>query len=219
MTNYSNVTDMRTFATGETDRKSIGGYVDYFYIGSYENNNEDDLDCLISQLLQENITGGCSSCTGGCSSCTGGAYMEKEFDNEELVVTRPIDDNTGNVSEPLVVVETADITHIKDKDNDSLVVIRNTEPLIVDTTPNYEDGIVLKTVRNTPLNRPVPREVIDVFNDNDLVVNKPRVHTTTDTKGGNETDSKTRGDNVKIEYKKVVEFIEKYANTIKNTDT
>lgn len=179
MDHLSLATTLRTEARGYTDNNStiVGGY-DYFYIGAYEGGNGDDLDELITEMLENKINKNDNDTESEES------HLEK---NENDLKDTFTDDNDKPINredndEPLVVssdniavYDQPEVSFKQDPDEDNALTVSEEEsPLIIDKT-DYTQGEKFK--------------------------------------GGNK---ETRPDNVKVEFEKVREFVERYVKTIKN---
>jgi hypothetical protein len=95
-TSFDQVREMREDNYSNTEPPSIGGSVDYFYVGAYGGGDDvlgDILDKLLSDMEYPNHndkhvvqTGGCATCgtigsfdvTGGCDTCGGGKHHKNE---------------------------------------------------------------------------------------------------------------------------------------------
>lgn len=179
--------------------------------------------------------GGDGGAEGGLVATSGGAKSKKNQlkeediledtfskDKDEPIVREDSDESLVVPSSNIATYEQSEVSFKQDPDRDNTLVVAEEEaPLIIDTTPAYGDSAVIKAERNTPRTKAVPREVADVFEDDTLIITTGKVPgeiNHEDKKPKKTTKENTRADNVKVEYKRVREFVEKYANTIKNTN-
>jgi len=242
MTSFDQVREMREDNYMTTEPPSIGGGVDYFYVGAYDGGN-DVLGGILDKLLSGSMEysehtndGGSFDFTGGCDTCGGGKNQhkgKKNPRNEDGPVTLtqgpcaygdcPVDikddedESLVVVSEPPANTDVGETEYEPDpSEYNSLVVVKKGSPLMVESS-------YIREMRNEDLDKPIPRSVSDaLFDDMDddvpLVV-KPKIFSVKPSEKPSEKEGrgKVHGgrDNIKMEdYKTVANYIKKYVETI-----
>jgi hypothetical protein len=216
-----------------TEPPSIGGGVDYFYVGAYDG-GDDVLGGILDKLLSgsmeysEHTNDVFVSVGGGKNQHTG----NKNPRNEDGPVTLtqgpcaygdcPVDikddeDESVVVSEPPANTDVGETEYEPDpSEYNSLVVVKKGSPLMVESS-------YIREMRNEYLDKPIPRSVSDAFfddmDDDVPLVVKPKIFSVKPSEKPSEKEGRGEvhggRDNIKMEdYKTVANYIKKYVETI-----
>jgi len=223
-TSFDQVRTMKEDNYGNTEPPSIGGSVDYFYIGAYEGGDDvlgGILDKLLGGMEYLEHAGGHDgvfmSVEGGNNQGYNGNKILKNED--ELVNTLGLcayddcpvdirddeDESLVVVSEPPVNTDVREFEYTHDpSEYNSLTAVKKGEPLIIETTT--------RKPLNEDFDKLISRSVSDALFD-DTEDNIPLVVKTSEKEGNREFHG--GGNNIKMEdYKVVSNYIKKYMETI-----
>ena len=202
-TSFDQVREMREDSYMTTEPPSIGGGVDYFYVGAYDG-GDDVLGGILDKLLSDSMEysehtndafvpmgGGSFDFTGGCETCGGGKHHKhkgkKSPRNEDGPVTLtqgpcaygdcPVDIKDDEDESLMVVSEPPANTDVGETEYKPDPSEYNSLVVVKKGSPLMIESPYIREMRTEDFDKPIPRGVSDAFFDDDDVplVLKPKI--------------------------------------------